>query len=1304
MGSLFVSHSRQDRADVARLCHWLTEQGFFSLFLDFDPERGLAPGAKWESELYAQLRRADGVLFVGSPASVTSRWCFAELAMARSLGKTIIPLTVRSGGAHSLLADTQAVDLTDDDPYGFERLRRRLSAAQLDPERMFDWDPSRPPFPGLESFEERDAAVFFGRHAETELLIEQLRSSRRRYTGRLMAVVGPSGSGKSSLVRAGMLPRLQRTQPAWVVLSILRPGDRPLRQLALVVCDAFRDAGATRSLQSVELTLGKGTPGFVALAEELSHLQPSQLKPPVLVFVDQAEELIAGTAGDEHARFLDLLHGATRGEGPIWLVLTLRSEFLSVLLQTNRGEFGFDDELLVGPLDASRLAEVIERPASRAGVSLEPGLVGRLIADTGGGDALPLLAHTLALLHERVVRRRGETITVDDYEDLGGVVGALRRSADEARRRLSERGLGDLVLPTLNRLVTVGPEGEPTRRRLPRGALNVQENEVVRAFIDDRLLSSSVLDGESVVEVTHEALLRQWPPLREAIERDRTALQLRSELERAAKDWERSGRRDDYLLPGERLAAARRLIGSARRTAPDLTALERSFLAASEAWQRSHEALKRRRTRWALTGLAVALVSVTALAVVAVIQRGKAIDQRDFAQAERLTTDAIGELAADPGQSLVLAMRAYAKKRTARAEGALRVAASQATPQLIFRGQHAAVIAVAFVGGGRQLASAANDGTVRVWDWRSPRTPPTILRGRQGRVTAVAFAPDESHFASAAPDGKVRVWDWRSPQTPPIVLRSNGYTVTAVAFAGDGRHLATTPEDGPVRVWDWRSPQTPPTILRRGRSIQGAVAFAADGRHLASAGGRGVVAIWDRRSPRKRPTLLTTNESFANGIAFAGDGRHLASAGEDGSVRVWDWRSPHSAPTILRDHQGPVTGVVFARDGRHLASTGEDGTMRVWAWRSPQTPPTVLRGHQGRVVAVAFGGDGNILASGGQDGTVRMWDWRSPRTSPTALHGDHGRVNGMQFTPDGRELASAGEDGMVRVWNWRSPSTSPTVLQSHQGPLTDVAFVDDGRHLASTGLDGTVRVWDWRSPYSPSAVLRSSSGYPFHFGVAFADDGRHVASPDAGEDATVRVWDRQSRRTPPTLLRDPGGSWVYGVVFAEDARHLASVGDDAIRVWDWRSPRTRPTVLRNDQSFVSDMEFADDGSHLATAGHDGTLRVWDWRSPRTPPTTLRGHHGAVLDVAFAADGRDLASAGEDGTVRVWDWRSPRTPSTILRGHQGPVTTVAFASDARHLASAGDDGIVRIWRCERCGDITEVLKLAHARVPREVGPR
>lgn len=462
MASLFISYSSHDRAAVTRLCAWLAEVGFVSLFVDVDPAGGIAIGDKWEAQLYAQLRRADAVLFVGTTASVRSQWCFAEIAMARSLGKRIFPISLEDGGRHPLLDDTQAVDLAGDVEQGLQRLHRSLSSSELGPDRTFDWDPARSPFPGLASFAEGDAGVFFGRHDETDAVLAQLRSLHRRHTGRLLAVVGPSGSGKSSLVSAGVLPSLRRTEEAWLILRTLRPGERPLSQLARALADAFAAAGVARTPASIEEALGIDGAPLVGLIDELSRLQPGEPR-SVLLFVDQAEELVTYGDAPQRSQFLALLHDATRGLGPLWVLMTIRLDSLGALLEAAR--FAFDEQLVVGPLDNSRLAEVIERPADRAGIDLAPGLVGRMVADVGGGDALPLLAHTLFELHQRARARRSAAITHSDYDDIGGVVGALRRSADKQYAQLTGSGLGDRVLPTLNRLVTLGPDGQLMRRR-----------------------------------------------------------------------------------------------------------------------------------------------------------------------------------------------------------------------------------------------------------------------------------------------------------------------------------------------------------------------------------------------------------------------------------------------------------------------------------------------------------------------------------------------------------------------------------------------------------------------------------------------------------------------------------------------------------------------------------------------------------------------------------------------------------------------------------------------------------------------
>src|SRR3954471_7560105 len=547
MASVFVSHSSRDRAVTERVAERLRAAGFAALFVDFDPEQGIPAGRNWERELYAQLRSTDAVIFLASEASVDSHWCFAELSLARSLGRPVFPVRLQPGVALPLLADVQWTDLTEplrpdvqwtdltDDEPGLARLLTGLHSAGLDPADSFAWDPLRSPYPGLAPFAREDAAVFFGRHQETHRLVELLTPTLQHGPGRFVAVVGPSGSGKSSLLHAGLLPRLARMPERWLVVEPLRPGRRPIAALAGDLARTFTARGHPRPADEIAAALNRGPAGLAELAAELANLAANGAgRPGVLVVLDQAEELLTRTGAREQQAFLQLLDGALHEDSPVWAVATVRSEFLSTAPDRAGLAEAVDDSLVMEPLSRSRLAEVITRPAQRAGLEFAPGLVERMVDDTAGGDALPLLGYTLHQLYQRA--GPAGHISEADYDAVGGVVGALRSRADRLTDELNRRGLGSLVLPTLTRLATVTGEEQPTRRRVRCSTFTADERWVWDAFVNAALLVSdhdpAESAGEAVVEVAHEALLRQWPPLRDAIEGDRNLLRLRSEVAR----------------------------------------------------------------------------------------------------------------------------------------------------------------------------------------------------------------------------------------------------------------------------------------------------------------------------------------------------------------------------------------------------------------------------------------------------------------------------------------------------------------------------------------------------------------------------------------------------------------------------------------------------------------------------------------------------------------------------------------------------------------------------------------------------
>jgi hypothetical protein len=585
MASLFISHSKHDRDAAERVAQRLRVEGFAALFLDFDPADSIPAGRDWQRELFAQLRKSDGVIFLASATSVASQWCFAEISLARSLGIPVFPVRLEAGVRLGLLDDVQWIDLSEGET-AFARLIAGLRRAGLDPADSFAWDPTRSPYPGLESFTGEDAGVFFGRDQEIDRLRALFQPTLQRGAGRFVAVVGPAGCGKSSLLRAGLLPRLQRLESRWVVLPTLVPGQQPTHNLARCVATAFATRGQPRPMQEVAAALGDGGAGLVQLAAELGQLAGAAGHgwagdggTNVLVVIDQAHELLTRTGVREQQAFLRLLGDALGQGSPVWVVATVRSEFLSTAPERAGLAELIDDPLVIEPLSRSRLPIVIQQPAQRAGLQFAAGLVEQMVEETTGGDALPLLAYTLRELYQQA--GADGVVTIPEYEALGGVIGALQRRADRLTDELGRRGRSAPVLATLTRFVAVEGDAEPTSRRIPRSALNRDEQAVADAFVDARLLTSSLdADGKIVVGVAHEALLRLWPPLHEAIEVSRASLRLRSELERLAADWDLGGRDDSYLGRGKRLFV---LDEWAADHGGDVGPLEGQFLQASRA-------------------------------------------------------------------------------------------------------------------------------------------------------------------------------------------------------------------------------------------------------------------------------------------------------------------------------------------------------------------------------------------------------------------------------------------------------------------------------------------------------------------------------------------------------------------------------------------------------------------------------------------------------------------------------------------------------------------------------------------------
>ena len=1198
----------------------------------------------------------------------------------------------------------------------------------------------RNPYKGLRPFEEADSSDFFGREDLVRRLLEQLGetasiSDTDSWSGdRFLAVIGPSGSGKSSVVKAGLVPELRRGalpgSNKWYFVEML-PGAHPMEELEIGLLRI-----AIRQPSGLMGHLKRDKRGLLRASRLVMPDEHSQL----LLVIDQFEEIFTLVESREEAdHFMgNLFTAATDPRSNVRIIITLRADYYDrPLAHPEFSKLLRDKTVVVIPLTADELSRAVSEPATKEGIQIEDGLVPTIVADVANQPgSLPLMQYALTELFEH---RQGNQMTREAYQEISGVLGALSRRAEELYGRLNEDER-EAARQLFLRLVTLGEGAKDTRRRVLRSELLAIANGqqptvngqpstgngqqltinnspltiVIDSFGAARLLTfdhDPVTRG-GTVEVAHEALLREWVRLRSWLDESRDDIRRQRLLAIAAAQWFGAGEDASYLLRGNRLTefVAWAETATSRADAVALTGQEHHFLDASFAaheQQRAEEQVRQQREletarklaeteskraeeqansarilRRRATFLAGALVVAALLAIAALFFARQSNENAIVAQDNAvLATTREAQAQAETLQRATA--QAQAETERLRADGqrdaALAAEAeAQAEADLRAKAEAEAILERETAEQQTRLATSRELSLAALTNLESDPELSILL---------ALQALDTSHTKDAEEALH------QGLQTSRVLMTLSEHTdrVYGSIYSPDGSNLATASDDGTVKVWEAASGQLLHTMPYAGIYLWGAtLTFNESGDELAlvAAGDNYESAIlhkWDIVSGE----LISQKELPIGfeiwGMALSPDWKSVVAGGENGAAELWDVEAAEKIFSYSY-HEDTVSGIAFNPDGSRLAITSEDGQVTILdieaslAAGEGQPVATFETANETLLVNARFSNDSTRLVLGFTDSDLELWNLDDTSQPLFILKGHTSWTTDFAFHPDDTYLATGGGDSTVKVWDLGTGEELFT-LSGHKGFVQSLNFSPDGSRLLTSGNDGTSRIWN---------VMPQAGGELSTFGLTPPAMDLEL-SPNEGKfalgnsDGPATVWDAATGKQLFSLQGEPDTS-VYRVAFSPDGSRIATVGEDGVvRIWDVETGDiilafTGHTGGESGGFFTGalDVSYSPDGRRLATAGADGLAKVWDSESGEEL-LVLAGHTAGLHSLAYSPDGRYIATSSDspDTTVKVWDAQTG-TEVYSFGPNPGRAWGLAFSPDSNQLGAGGQGGYIKVW--------------------------
>ena len=1213
-----------------------------------------------------------------------------------------------------------------------QEFRKKASSLQNTIAPLTDLDN---PYKGLRAFGEGDAQDFFGRETLTQQLLVRLGETGE--LSRFLTVVGPSGSGKSSVVKAGLIPALRRGalpgSENWFIVEMM-PGAHPLEELEAALLRVAVNPPASLIEQ-----FQKDNRGLIRAAR---RSLPDDPNIELVLAIDQFEEVFTLVQDEaERMRFLGLLVSAILDENSrIRIILTMRADFIDRPL----GYVDFGDLIhqrmeLVLPLTPDELEATIVSPAERVGLNLEFGLAAAILRDLGDQPgSLPLLQYALTELYEK---RAGNLLTRSAYQQIGGVLGALGRRAEDVFSKLDAEGQ-IIAKQFFLRLVTLGEGVEDTRRRvliaelenLQLGNMDLRSSSrafksTLDAFGRARLLSFDRDPGTRgpTVEVAHEAIIREWPRLRSWLDETRTLVRMQRQLSTAASEWLDAHRDASFLLSGTKLAQYEGWIMNATVA---LTQHEIDYLKASVAARDQHEVdeaerLQReletarklaetessraelqtqsaKRSRRSAIFLAGALVVSILFASVAVVFGNRANKNAQIAEQEtKLSTSrelagaSLSNLEIDPELSILLALQGLSVQHTLEAENALRQSLATSRVKWTLTGK-APVTSTAFSPDGRYIAASTDTGIVQIWDVQTGKEIADF--DVTDYINGIEYTQDGSQIITEDYTGYVKIWD---SSTGKLIswFRAHPDGGGQIALSADGNRIATT-SAAAMKVWDIKDGTLLLTLSDTANITT--LSFSKDGTRIATANNDGYITVWDVSTGENLLKFSASSKGCIPEVIFNKETTGIITSDDCGAVRFWDITQNKSKELFHRkvNSSGGHVPITLSRDGSWLAVSGDHS---VSIWDASTGFDLLVLPYGWYINGADFSPDGKLFAAGGYSTTLKIWDLSLPSERLTIMAHNGNRVGDVAFSPDGTQLVTESlSDGKVKLWDVYTGKDILTIIDSDICCTT--AFSPNGLQLAIGSNKGNTKIRDART----GKLLAQLSGHTDSvIKTLFSPDGTHIIT--GSYDGTVKIWDATKSKVLVIIIVSPDGS-LNDIALSPDGKLLATSSADyygraQVTIWDAITGKLICLLGYDSNNIFSPfgLAFSPDGKRLAVGYADRAARIWDiseLKNQTSPLITLSGHSNNVWEVAFSPDGSRLATAGYDGIIKLWDVSpGPKQGNeiTTIPGHTAEISGIDFSPDGKYLASVSWDGTLRVYYTQ----IEDLIAAAKERVTRSL---